>query len=143
MESNRYPLQLAHGLLTSAQYKVLVCRGKGMTQLETAKELGTTRANVSMIELRARRKVDRAVETLEAYKSTLTDHEVRIPKGTRFYEIPTLVLREGDKWGIHIQSNIVEIIRMVREIKPPCLASGRTNRPIPFVFNKRGRLRIR
>jgi HTH-type transcriptional regulator, fmd operon transcriptional regulator len=73
-----------------------------MTQLETAKELGTTRANVSMIELRARRKVDRAVETLEAYKSTLTDHEVRIPKGTRFYEIPTLVLREGDKWGIHV-----------------------------------------
>jgi Tfx family DNA-binding protein len=124
------------------QYMVLVLRGKGMTQKETAKELRTTRANVSMIELRARRKVALARETLNAYRSTLTYHVVTVPKGTRFYDIPTFVLREGDKWGIHMQSNVVEIVRMVRETRPAYLENGKTIRSIPFIFNRMGKLRI-
>ena len=138
----RIAVAMAYGSLTEAQYRVLACRGKGLTQLETAREMGTTRANVSMIELRAHRKVAQARETLEAYRSTLTDHVIRIPRGTRFYEIPTHVLREGDRWGIHMQSNVVEIIRMVKDTRPSCLARARTTRPILFVFNKMGKLRI-
>ena len=138
----RIAVAMARGSLTDAQYRVLAFREGGMTQRETAREMGTTRANVSMIELRARRKVAQARETLEAYRSTLTDHVIKVPKGTRFYEIPTLVLREGDRWGIHLQSNVVEIIRMVKDTKPSCLAEGRTTRPISFVFNKMGKLRI-
>jgi Tfx family DNA-binding protein len=113
-----------------------------MTQKETAKALGSTRANVSMIELRARRKVDRAKQTLDAYRSTLTDRFLSVPKGTRFYEIPPLVLGEGDRWGTHIQSNIVEIIRLVKDLRPSCLKGGRTTRKITFVFNRAGKLRI-
>ena len=112
-----------------------------MTQKETAKELGTTRANVSMIELRARRKVLLARETLRAYQSTLTEHHLVIPKGTKLYEIPTAVLREGDRFGIHIQSNIVEIIRIVKGLHPVCFEGGKTNRSISFVFNQSGKLR--
>ena len=137
----RISVALSHGSLTDAQYQVLDLRGKGMTQQQTAREMGTTRANISMIELRAHRKVAQARETIEAYRSTMTDHVIKIPKGTRFYEIPTLVLREGDRWGIHMQSNVVEIIRMVKDIKPSCLSKGRTTRPVPFVFNKMGKLR--
>ena len=133
---------MKRGGLTEAQYEVLVCRGKGMTQQETAVELGTTRANVSMIELRARRKVQLARETLQAFQSTLTDHVLRIPKGTRFYEIPSVVLREGDRWGIHLQSNIVDIVRMVKGIRPGCLEAGKTTRTVSFVFNRAGKLRL-
>jgi HTH-type transcriptional regulator, fmd operon transcriptional regulator len=113
-----------------------------MTQKETAKALETTRANVSMIELRARRKVAQAKETLDAYRSTLTDHALRVPKGTRFYDVPPLVLGEGDRWGVHIRSNIVEIVRMVKDMRPPCLKQGRTTRSITFVFNNAGKLRV-
>jgi len=133
---------LAHGYLTETQYLVLACRGKGMTQRETAKALDTTRSNVSMIEHRARKKVDLAKETLDAYRSTLTDHVLRVPKGTRFYEIPPIVLGEGDRWGVHIQSNIVDIVRMVKGTRPSCLKNGRTTRSITFVFNRAGKLRI-
>jgi HTH-type transcriptional regulator, fmd operon transcriptional regulator len=133
---------MEHGSLTDLQYQVLARRGKGMTQQETAMEMGTTRANVSMIELRARRRVAQAKETLDVYQSTLTNHLIKIPKGTRFYEVPTLVLKEGDRWGIHMQSNVVEIIRMVKDVRPSCLAKGRTARSISFVFNKAGKLRI-
>ena len=132
---------MKRGSLTEVQYRVLACRSKGMTQKETAKELGTTRANVSMIELRARRKVELAKDTIRAYQSTLDDHVVRIPKGTRFYDIPPTVLREGDRWGIHMQSNLVEIVRMIQAIRPSCLDGGRTTRGISFVFNPAGKLR--
>ena len=134
---------MAHGWLTEEQYKVLACRGKGMTQLETARVLGTTRANVSMIELRARRRVALARQTLEAYASTRTDHVVSIPRGTRFYEIPSAVLRVADRRGVHLRSSVVDIVRMVSGISPSCLASGRTTRSITFVFNGAGKLRIR
>jgi len=135
-------LLMKRGLLTEVQFRVLACRGKGMTQKETASVLGTTRANISMIELRARRKVEAAKDTIRAYLSTLEQHTIRIPKGTRFYDIPPTVLREGDRRGIHIQSNIVDIVRMVQAIKPSCLEGGRTKRGISFVFNPAGKLRV-
>jgi Tfx family DNA-binding protein len=133
---------MKRGSLTEVQFRVLTRRGKGMTQKETARELGTTRANVSMIELRARRKVQLARDTIRAYQSTLEQHIVLIPKGTRFYDIPPTVLREGDRRGIHIQSNIVDIVRMVQAIKPSCIEGGRTKRGISFVFNPAGKLRV-
>lgn len=133
---------MGRGALTEAQFRVLACRGKGLTQRETAVELGTTRANVSMIELRARRRVSMAKQTLEAYRSTLTDHVIRVPKGTMFYDVPSIVLREGDRSGVHLQSSIVDIVRMVKGIRPGCLGAGRTSRNIYFVFNRAGRLRL-
>lgn len=135
-------MHLERGSLTEMQYRVLLCRGRGMTQKETARELQTTRANVSMIELRGRRKVGLAQETLKAYQTTLTDHVVLVPRGTRVYDIPSFVLGEGDRYGIHIQSNMVEIIRMAKGVSPPCVDRGRTTRRLSFVFNQRGRLRL-
>ena len=128
--------------LTEVQYQVMLLRGRGLTQAETAKQLKTTRANVSMIELRARRRVAEARRTLEAFQSTLVEHSIRIPKGTRFYEVPAMVLKEGDRWGIHLQSNLVDIIRMVRQIRPTCLEGGRTTRALSFAFNPAGKLHI-
>lgn len=133
---------MRRGFLTESQYSVLACRGKGLTQRETAEELGTTRENVSMIELRARKRVQLARLTLEAYRSTLTDHVLSVPKGTRFYDLPSIVLREADRWGVHLRSNIVDIVRMVKEAEPACLRAGRTTRSISFVFNRAGKIRV-
>ena len=113
-----------------------------MSQAETAEELHTTRANVSMIEWRARKKVEAARQILREYESTLTNHSVTVEKGSRPQEIPSLVLGDADKFGIHIQSNIVEIIRLVKALRPPVLENGMTTRPMTFVFNQRGKLSL-
>lgn len=134
---------MKHGLLTDAQYKVLLYRGRGMTQQEIALELGTTRANVSMIESRARKKVERAGKTILAYRSTLTEHVLKIQRGTRFYDVPSTVLREADRWGIHLKCSMVDIVRMVRGMRPSCLEGGKTTRPLSFVFDRSGRLHLR
>jgi HTH-type transcriptional regulator, fmd operon transcriptional regulator len=56
-------------------------RSRGFTQLETAKKLGTSRANVSMIECRAKKKLEKARETLrifEALHSSRRSRPVRV-----------------------------------------------------------------
>ena len=95
-----------------------------------------------MIEMRARRKILRARETLAAYEATLTDHSIEIEKGVRIFDVPPIVLREGDKFGIHLQTNFVEIIRLVKRSRPSVLRNGRTAKAIRFSFNEKGKLSL-
>ena len=128
------------GLLNPKQYKILKLRAKGLTQLETAKELGTTRANVSMIELRALRKIEKARETLLTYESLQSTHKISVEQGTKLAEIPLLVLHEGDKHHIHVQSDIVKIVRLVRSLEPNCVKDGSLSRRVVFKINEKGKL---
>ncbi len=130
------------GLLNEKQFQVLRLRAKGLSQLETAKQLGTTRANVSMIELRARKKVQKAKETFQAYESLQILHNVIVEKGTRLHDLPSVVLRLGDRLHIHIQSNLVEIIRMAKSLEPSCVRNGVLARDLLFTFNQRGKLSL-
>ena len=132
-----------YGSLTKSQFLVLKYRASGLSQLQTAKKLSTSRANVSMIELRAKKKVKRAEETLRAYQSILgKKYIVKIKEGTRLQEAPSIVLREGDKNRIHLNSNLVEIIRMVKRADPNCLKDGSITRDIEFSFNQNGNLSL-
>lgn len=130
------------GLLNQKQLKILKLRARGYTQLETAKELGTTRANVSMIEWRARRKLQKARDTIQAYESIQSSHSVKVESGTKLAEVPLIVLHEGDKRHIHIRSDIIEIVRLVKAMKPSAVRDGKTTRNLEFEINERGKLLI-
>lgn len=130
------------GFFSQKQLKVLRLRAKGLTQLETASELGTTRANVSMIEWRARRKLERAKQTLKVYEALQSSHTLIIDKGTKLADIPPIVLHKGDKLKIHIRSDLVEIVRLVRALKPNCVEDGKLTRNIIFRINERGKLDV-
>ncbi|MHB8565583.1 MAG: Tfx family DNA-binding protein [Nitrososphaerales archaeon] len=130
------------GLLNQKQHKILKLRAKGLTQLEAARELGTSRANVSMIELRARRKIEKARETLAAYESLQSTHKVVIEEGMRLAEIPMLVLHEGDRLHIHVQSDIVKIVRLVRSQRPSCVKNGTLTRSLIVKINEKGKLSV-
>ncbi len=110
--------------------------------MQTARALGTSRANVSMIELRARKKLGRARDTIRAYESVLSSHSIDVKRGTRLQQIPEVVLHEGDRYGIHLKSNIVDIIRMVKSLRPACVANGKTARRLVFTFTQSGKLSI-
>lgn len=130
------------GLLSKKQYKVLKLRSDGLTQLETANELGTTRANVSMVEWRARRKIEKARETLHAFELMQSFHNVVIEKGAKLAEVPLEVLHEGDRHHIHVKSDIVEIVRMVKAMKPNCTRNGKLTRRVTISINERGKLTV-
>jgi HTH-type transcriptional regulator, fmd operon transcriptional regulator len=130
------------GLLNEKQFRVLKLRAKGLTQLEAAKELKTSRANISMIESRARKKIWKAKETLRAYEALQTFQTIEIEKGIRLPQIPLRVLHTGDRLHIHVQSDLVEIVRLVRAVKPSCISDGVTTRAITFKINPRGKLSV-
>jgi HTH-type transcriptional regulator, fmd operon transcriptional regulator len=133
---------LKNGLFNQKQLKILKYRARGFTQSETAKELGTTRANISMIEWRARKKLEKARKTIEAYEALQSSHKLVVGKGTKLAEIPLLILHEGDKRHIHVKSDIIEIVRLVRAVKPSAVKDGKTNRPVVFTINERGKLLV-
>jgi Tfx family DNA-binding protein len=131
------------GLLTRKQLEVLELREKGYSQLETARLLEVSRASVSMIESRARKKIERARDTIRAYeKIQEAQHVVTIPKETRLQQIPMLVLQEADRCRIHVRSNMVDILRLVKSERPRLLSKGKTTGGMQFAFNERGKLRL-
>lgn len=128
------------GLLTKQQVEVLRLRAQGLTQAEIAKKLNLTRSHVSMIELRAKRKIKAAEETLKIVSSIQSQNLIVIKKGTRLADIPSMVLKAADKRNIHLKTNIIEIIRMIKIAYPPCLRNGRTIRNITFKVSEDGEL---
>lgn len=95
-----------------------------------------------MIEWRARKKLEKARETIEAYEALQSSRKLVVSKGTKLAEVPLLVLHEGDKHHIHVKSDIIDIVRMVRAIKPSAVKDGKTNRPVVFTINERGKLLV-
>ena len=131
-----------HGSLTKRQFLVLKYRTSGLSQLQTARKLTTSRANISMIELRAKKKIEKSRETIWAYESMLSKRVVRVKQGTRLQEIPSIVLAEGDLFKIHLRSNLVEIIRMVKRVDPACVKNGEITRDLEFAFTQSGLLTL-
>ncbi|HTX44131.1 MAG TPA: Tfx family DNA-binding protein [Methanocella sp.] len=103
--------------LTKRQIMVLRLRQSGLTQEEIARRIKTTRANVSLIEKRARENIDRSRETLKEWESIVSPVRVAIKKGTDVIKIPELVFAEADKQGIHVKSNSLDLITRIKKEK--------------------------
>lgn len=134
------PKKERFGFLTKEQLLVLKERSQGLTQVETAKHLGTTRANVSMLELRAKKNLEKAAETIRAYESSLGDHKFKIEEDTRLRAIPALVFREGDRFGIHLHTNLVELVEMLKAMQPPAVSGRVITREITATIGKDGKV---
>jgi len=128
------------GLLSDLQVEVLKLRFQGFTQSEIAKRLNLSRSYVSMLELRAKRKIEIARRTLEVISQIQSEELIPIDEGTSLADIPSIVFKAADKRGIHLKINIIEIIRMVKLANPPCLEKGKTIRKIVFKVSPEGRL---
>jgi len=130
------------GILTIEQFLVLKYRARGFTQLQTANSLGMTRANVSMIESRAKRKITNAKATIRAYESLFSKQSVIVPKGTRLQQIPSVVFGAADRQRIHLKGNLVDVIRMVKSLGPKFVREGVTLRAIKIQFGQSGTLSV-
>ena len=128
------------GVLTNKQLKVLELRSKGLTQREAARQLGTTRANVSMIEWRARKRLAKARDTIRAYELMQEDFEVGIREGTKLADVSAIILRICNKRHVHLRSTIVDIIKVIKSLKPDCIKDGRLNRKILLRIDREGDL---
>ena len=99
--------------LTNTQIKVLKLRKKGLTQEEIAKLMNTSRANICMIERRARENIEKAKDTLKIYKDIISPIKLVVDKDTDVFQIPKLIYETSNKHNIHINYNSLELIDMI------------------------------
>ncbi|MEM2989868.1 MAG: Tfx family DNA-binding protein, partial [Halobacteria archaeon] len=84
-------MKAGRSLLTEGQKKVLKLRDEGYTQREIAQILGTSRANVSIMEKRAKLNLEKARATIKEYSILVAPVRVRIKKGMDVLSVPKLI----------------------------------------------------
>ena len=100
--------------LTERQIEVLRMRKRGLTQEEIARQLKTTRANVTILEKRAYGNIRRAKATLETVSRLEIPTIVTIMPSSIVTDIPRLVLDRADDIGVKIKGSCMDILETVR-----------------------------
>jgi hypothetical protein len=103
--------------LTKRQLAVLRLRQAGLTQEEIARRIKTTRANISLIEKRARENIERSKETIKEWNSVISPVRITIRRGTDVMKIPDVVFAEADRASIHVKSDSIGLITLIKREK--------------------------
>jgi len=132
-----------YGLLSELQFKVLRLRiVKGLSQAEVARMLGTTRENVTIIERRARRNIKLAEETLQAYKLLLSVANVRVEAGTHLIDVPGILVKASDRFGIKLKVNFTRIYDEIRFKARDCISRSKVVKPFTIAIFRDGNIEV-
>lgn len=101
--------------LTEAQAQVLELRSKGLTQAKIARKLRTSRANVCILERRARENIARAERTLKLAAKLRAPVVLEIKRGDDILEVPKRLFKAADAVKIQVKIGTPDIIAKIRE----------------------------
>lgn len=104
--------------LTEQQIRILQLRAKGLKQSEIAELLGTSRANVSILEHRALEKIEKARNTLLIWEQINSKISIEIKKGEDIFTIPDKLFKKADELKIKVPYSTAEIIAFLVEHAP-------------------------
>lgn len=79
-------------ILTPRQWKALQLRARGLTQIQVAKRLRTSRENISIIKHRARADMRAGRDALTAIEQLSESRELVIQSGTKIFEAMSRIL---------------------------------------------------
>lgn len=108
-------MKVVDSLLTERQLEVYVRRLRGEKLEEIARDLGTSKSNISAIEKKARRKIELAYNTVRLVEQIVDAQIITVHPGTDLYEIPGIIYRKGDEMGIKIRYSGPALIKMLVE----------------------------
>lgn len=132
-----------YGFLSDRQFQVLQLRiEKGLSQAEIANMLGTTRANVTIIEKNARRNIKLAEETLQTYRLLLSVAKITIEAGTHLIDIPGMVVKAGDNIGVKLQVNFTRIYDEVSFKAGDCISGSKIVKPFTIAIFRNNRIEV-
>lgn len=133
---------MRYGLLTERQIEVLQLRAKGLTQEEVAEQIKTTRTNVTILEQRARQKIEAAHETLKKVEEIEAPVHVLIKPGADLFKVPRLVLKAADYKNIHVRMCATEIIGAINAIARHKIKGRQIVAPFKVVVTANGYVSI-
>lgn len=104
--------------LTEQQIKILSLRAKGLKQSEIAELLGTSRANISILERRALEKIEKAKNTLLIWEQINSKVSISVKRGDDIFEIPKRLFEKADRLNVKVPYSTAEIIAFLVEHAP-------------------------
>ncbi|WP_297420776.1 Tfx family DNA-binding protein [Thermococcus sp.] len=125
--------------LTEHQIKILMLRAKGLKQSEIAEMLGTSRANVSILERRALEKIEKARNTLLLWEQINSKININVRKGEDIFIIPERLFRKADALDIKVPYSTAEVIAFLVEHAP--VEDRLAKRDFTLFLDSRDRLR--
>ncbi len=130
--------QEKRGFLTPQQHTVLRLRLEGRSQEETAQQLGTTRQNISLIERRAQQNIEKAEETIKAYKELMMAASLIVDSGTHLIDVPRLVVDAADEAGVRLRADFTRIYNEFKFVVPSNVDRTMVIKPIKVLILKDG-----
>ena len=101
--------------LTEAQARVLELRAKGLTQAEIARKLKTSRANICILERRARKNIVRAEQTLKLVAKLRAPVVLEVRPGDDILEVPKRLFKAADAAKIRVGLGTPDVIAKIRD----------------------------
>ncbi len=101
--------------LTNKQFEILKKKIAGKSLSEIAKEMHTSRANISSIAKTAEGNVKKSRNTLKLVELINWSIKIDVKAGANIYEISEKVFREADRKKIKISHNYSELVRLITE----------------------------
>ena len=129
-------------LLTDRQVQVLKLRSRGLTQADAAKQLKTTRENVSILESRARRNISRAKATIEALQDLEMAARVLIKPETPVLEMATIVLKKADNSNVRLRLDCIDLLERIKMKARSKIRAKKVVKPISIVILPYGDLLV-
>ncbi|WP_297459401.1 Tfx family DNA-binding protein [Thermococcus sp.] len=109
---------MGKSFLTEHQIKILRLRAKGLKQSEIAEMLGTSRANISILERRALEKIEKARNTLLLWEQINSKISLDVKAGEDIFTVPERLFRKADELGVKVPYSTAEIIAFLVEHAP-------------------------
>lgn len=95
--------------------RVLKLRMKGLTQAEIARRLNTSRANISILEHRAKKNIARAERTLRLVERLKAPVVISFHQGDDILQVPKRIFEAADATKIRVKQGTAEIITKIKE----------------------------
>ena len=129
-------------LLTDRQIQVLKLRSRGITQEKVARQLKTTRENVSILESRARRNIKRAKATIELLEDLGMATRITIKPDTPVLEISKLILKKADDANVRLQLDCIDLLEKIKIKAKNKIKAKKVVQPISVVLLPYGDLLV-
>jgi Tfx family DNA-binding protein len=126
--------------LTEQQIRILRLRAKGLKQSEIAEMLGTSRANISILERRALDKIEKARNTILIWEQINSKISVDVRKGEDIFNAPERLFRKADELNVKVPYSTAEVIAFLVEHAP--ISDRIAKRDFTLFLDAKDRLRI-
>lgn len=101
-------------ILTDRQIEILKLKGRGLTQTEIAKRLGTSRANISATEKTTRENIEKAKNTMELVRMIDAPLRITIEPETDLNTAVRAIYDKADSAGIWIAQSFPSLASMIQ-----------------------------